>query len=229
MKKCLLVLVLCLICCISATAMAAGKLNVTQENFHKIDMYSAYGYLYAKVENVGDKPIKVNAGLLEIYDENGDPLTSTDYINAYVTYLEPGAYTYVSAHEDVDAGLDAIDDYMFTVSGKSDNETKVITFPCETSYDVDDSNPYWKRNYMYATFTNTSDSPIYGLEVVVALLDAEGNILYVESESMYDSKALHAGSTMTVRIDVSSSFIEYYEANGLVPASVDAIAYAELN
>lgn len=229
MKKCLVVLMVCLICCLSATALAAGKLSVTQENFHKIDMFSAYGYLYAKVENVGDKPIKVNAGLLEIYDENGDPLTSTDYVNTYVSYLDPGTYTYVSAYADVDAGLDAIDDYMFTVSGKSEKDNAVLTLQCETSYEEDTSNPYWKQNYMYVTFTNTTDQPIYGLEVVAALLDADGNILYVEGDSLYGNRALHAGSTMTIRMDVSSSFLDYYEANGLIPASVDAIVYAKTN
>ena len=227
MKKYLLALVVLMLCCASVTAMAAGKLNVAQENFHKIDMYSPYGYLYAKVENVGDKPIKVNAGLLEIYDENGDPLTSTDYINAYVTYLQPGAYTYVRAYDEVEQGLDAVDDYMFTVSGKSDKDTEVIVFPCEAYYEVDTSNPYWTKNNMYATFTNTSDKPLYNIEVVAALLDAEGNILYVESDTMYNN-ALHAGSTVTVRFDVSSSFIEYYEANGFVPVSVDALAYAKV-
>ena len=151
MKKYLLAALVFVLCFASVTAVAAGKLNVAQENFHKIDMYSPYGYLYAKVENVGDKPIKVNAGLLEIYDENGDPLTSTDYINAYVTYLQPGAYTYVRAYDEVEQGLDAVDDYMFTVSGKSDKDTEVIVFPCEAYYEVDTSNPYWTKNNMYAT------------------------------------------------------------------------------
>lgn len=227
MKKNLMALVVCVLCCVSVTAMAAGKLSVTQENFHKIDMYTPYGYLYAKVENVGDKPIKVNAGLLEIYDENGDPLTSTDYIDAHVTYLEPGTYTYVSAQEDVEAGLDMVDDYMFTVSGKSDNETQILTVPCEAKYGVDDTNPYWSEYYMYATFTNPTDNPIYNFKVVAALLDAEGNILYVDGDSLYN-QALHGGSSITVRMDVSSSFIEYYEANGFAPATVDAIAYAEI-
>ena len=227
MKKYLVALLMCVFCCVAMTGMAAGKLSVTQENFHAIDMYSAYGYLYAKVENVGDKPIKVNAGLLEIYDANGDPLTSTDYVNAYVEYLQPGEYTYVSAYEDVDAGVDAIDDYMFTVSGKSDNETQILTIPCEAKYEVDDSNKYWTNYYMYATYTNPTDKPLYNLEVVAALLDAEGNILYVEGNNMYNT-ALHPGSTVTVRMDISSGFIEYYEAKGFVPTSVDAIAYVEV-
>ena len=52
----------------SMPVLAAGKLSVEQENFHVIQSYSVYGYTYAKVANVGDKPIKINTGLLEIFD-----------------------------------------------------------------------------------------------------------------------------------------------------------------
>ena len=74
MKK-LLAFVLCLG---ATSAFAAGKLSVTQENFHHITGFWNYGYAYAKVENVGDKPIKVNAGVLEMYDENGEVIADPD-------------------------------------------------------------------------------------------------------------------------------------------------------
>ena len=45
-------------------AMAAGKLSTTKENFWVINSYWTYAYAYAKVENVGNKPISVNAGVL---------------------------------------------------------------------------------------------------------------------------------------------------------------------
>ena len=63
----------------NSIAFCAGKLSVAQENFHVVSYWGTYGYAFAKVENIGDKPIKVNAGVLEIFDENGDALTSSDY------------------------------------------------------------------------------------------------------------------------------------------------------
>ena len=63
----------------------------------------------------------------------------------------------------------------------------------------------------------------------MVLLDDDDNILYMESESMYDSKGLTPGSSMVIRIDVSSSFTEYYEAHGYTPTKVDAIAYVNLD
>ena len=69
---------------------------------------------------------------------------------------------------------------------------------------------------------------VHGIKVVLALLDAEGNILDIEDEYMYDNKALTPGSSMIIRKDISSSYMEYYAANGIVPASVDAIAYVNV-
>ena len=89
MKKFVVLVLALLLCMSSVSAFAAGKLSVVQENYYTIEGYSTYGYGYAKVQNIGDKPIKVNAGLLEIFDENGDPITSTDYMHKYAEYLEP--------------------------------------------------------------------------------------------------------------------------------------------
>ncbi len=76
-----------------SSAFAAGKLQIQQENFCVISIYRLYGYVYAKVANVGDKPIAVNTALLEIYNADGDALTSTDYCYTSAKYLQPNEYT----------------------------------------------------------------------------------------------------------------------------------------
>ena len=228
MKKGLALLLALVIVLAAVPAFAAGKLTVTQENFHVIDSYGLYGYAYAKVENTGDKPVEFSAGLLEIYNADGDTLTSTDYIHAYAEYLQPGEYTYVSAYDDIDTTDNAADvsDYMLTITGKSSNDASTHRFPCETSYEKDvQVRTYSTSDCMYATFTNDTDQPVYSIEVVLALLDAEGNILYMEDTSFYSDVAVMPGSSICVRKEVSDSFKEYMEKNNLVPASVDAIAY----
>ena len=229
MKKILiLMLVLSIILC-SVPAFAAGKLSVEQENFYVIQSYSVYGYAYAKLVNVGDKPIKVNTGLLEIFNADGDALTSTDYYSDYAEYLQPGEYTYICLYDEIeDVEPSSVDDYMLTVTGKANSDYVTYRFPCTTSYEPDVQKGYSTYNYMYATFTNDTDEPVYGIEIVLALLDAEGNILYMDDAGMYNDKAVMPGSSITVRADVSSSFIEYFEKNGLTPASVDAIAYVDI-
>lgn len=219
------VLALALMLC-SLSAFAAGKINVDKENFHVVPGYWAYAYAYAKVSNVGDKPVKINTGLLEVFDANGDTLASNDYYSGYAEYLAPGEYTYVEIYEDVDEfGADAVADYMLTLTGVNDDYYTAHRFPCTATFAEDVEDGYWTYDYMYATFTNDLDVPVYDISIVLALLDAEGNILYIDDAYMYTDKAVMPGSSIEVRKGIDSSFEEYFAANGIVPASADAIAY----
>lgn len=211
-------------------AQAAGKLDIVQDNFYVVHSYKDYGYCYAKVTNKGDKPIKVNAGLLEVYDENGDAITSKDYITAWAEYLQPGEYTYARSSVEIEGIQDGVkvDDYSFTLSGKSDNTTKTLRLPCETEMVLNDQYAFMTRDWMYVTFTNNTDQPLANITVVAALLDADGNILYVDEDCLYGNRFLLPGSGMTIRIEVSSAFRKYYNEHNMVPTQVDAIVYSNI-
>lgn len=173
---------------------------------------------------MGDRPIKVNAGVFEVYDANGDVLTSTDYINAYAAYLQPGEYTYVKLSVEIEEGQTP-DDQMLTLTGKSDSSTSALHLPVETKLELGVQSGWWTYNYMYATVTNNTDDIVYNVAVVLALLDAEGNILYIDNHSLYTTLGINPGSTVTIREDISSAFMDYFEANDYAPAKVDALAY----
>ena len=221
-------LVLCvLLLSVSAVTYAAGKLAVVQENFHVVSGYWTYAYAYAKVSNEGDKPIKINAGVLEIYDEAGDVLTSSDYLYAHAEYLEPGEYTYVKMQSEIETGTAT--DYALTLTGKTDNSKRTQRLPVETDLQLNVQDGWWTYNYMYATVTNDTDKPIYDITVVLALLDADGNILDIEDDSLYGDRALAPGSSIIIRKDIPSSFMDYYKEKGFVPTAVDAIAYVNVD
>ena len=223
MKKYIMLLICIFLLSVTTYTLAAGKISVDQENFHVVSGYWTYGYAYAKVSNVGDKPVTVNAGVLEIYDEEGDALTSTDYLSANAKYLAPGEYTYVEMHSEIKEGT--ADDYMMTLTGKADNSKYTLRLPVETSLELNVTSGWWTYNYMYATITNNTDAPLFGIEVVLALLDAEGNILYLDDDSLYSSRALMPGSSILIRLDIPSNQMDYFAEKNLVPVSVDAIAY----
>lgn len=227
MKKFVALLLALILCFTCVSAMAAGKLSVVQENVRFIQSYSNYFYAYAKVENVGDKPIKVNAGVMEVFNADGEAITSSDWINANARYLQPGEYTYVSVYENIDDGLTP-DDYALTITGKADNNYVNQRFDAQTKLELNVDMGWTTRNYMYATVTNTTDDVLYDLNIVLVLLDAEGNILYMDTDSLFSERGLTPGSSMVFRKDISSSFMEYFQKNNLVPASVDAIAYVEV-
>lgn len=227
MKKIVAILLCVLLLSVSTTTHAAGKLSVEQENFIVVNGYSNYGYAFAKVSNGGDKPIKINAGVLEIYNEAGDVLTSSDYLSAYAEYLEPGEYTYVKMYSKIETGTAS--DYTLTLTGKTDNSKRTMRLPAETDLQLDVKDGWRTRSYMYATVTNNTEEPVYGIKVALVLLDADGNILDIEDESLYNDKALTPGSSMIIREEILSSYLDYYKAKGIVPASVDAIAYVNVD
>lgn len=208
-------------------AFCAGKLSVTQEIFHVISSYGTYGYGYAKVENIGDKPIKANAAVLEVYNSNGDPITSTDWMYSYASTLQAGEYTYVQLSAKIEDTTIIASDYSLTLTGKSNNSSTIKRLPCTTELKLNVTSGWWTYNYMYAYVTNNTSEPVFGIKIVFAHLDAEGNILYVDSDDLYSDRALTPGSTMIFRQDISSSFMEYFKTNGFEPFRVDAIAYVE--
>lgn len=227
MKRIISVLLCLCLLSVGIPTHAAGKLFVEQENFMVLSDYWTYGFAFVKISNAGDRAIKVNAGVLEIYDEAGGVLTSTDYLSAYAACLEPGEYTYVKMLCEIESGTAS--DYMLTVTGKTDASMRTLRLPVETDLQLDVKTEWWTYNYMYATITNDTDEPLYDISVVMALLDAEGNILDIEDDSLYSERALMLGSSIIIRKEISSSFLDYYKEHGLVPASVDAIAYVNIN
>ena len=212
---------------ISSYATAAGKLSTTQENFWVISGWSTYAYAYAKVENVGNKPIKVNAGVLEVYDENGDVITSSDYIDAHAKYLQPNEYTYATIHSSVEIAEDVgkPDDYMLTITGKTEDSGTTMRLPVEGKLSLGEGSGWSKGDYVYATVTNNTEEIAYGISVVFALLDAEGNILYVGDDDIYSTRGLTPGSSLVFKMSISSSHMEYFDSKGIKPTSVDVIAY----
>lgn len=212
-------------------AFAAGKLEVTQENFFVTELGSIYGYCFARIENTGDKRAEYSAGLFEIYDANGDTLTSESYMSVLGDYLEPGEYGYVSVYESIDnaSTINDVDDYMLTVTGKSSSGTVTQRFACESEWLPDyQVNNYWTSDLMTATFTNTTDETIYDVDFALALLDDDGNILDIEYTTTYDI-GVAPGSSITVREEVSSYMMEAIEREGFTPTHVDAFAYVYID
>ena len=225
MKKWIAMVLILMLACCSIPALAAGKLTTTQENFWVIPSYWAdAAYAYAKLENSGDKPIDVNAGILEIYDEKGDVITSGNYLQVYPKTLQPGEYTYVSLAMEVQQAKDVgkPESHKLTVAGKTDDESSTLRLPVELKKAEGE---WWKEEYLYATVTNNTEETVYGIQTVFVLLDAEGNILYIDNDNQLVPYGLTPGSSVEIRREINQAFVSYFTAKELTPASVDVIAY----
>ncbi|MBR6524627.1 MAG: hypothetical protein IKT57_01500 [Clostridia bacterium] len=228
MKKFVAFLLALVMCLGSVSALAGGNVTIQQLNFRVIDdlWHTIYGY--AKVVNDGDAAIYLDNGLMQVWDAEGGMIISEDYMDAYAACLQPGEYTYIKLECDLEEGMADPATAEITLGGEADYYTTNLRLPVETKLELGVSDGWWDYNYMYATVTNNTEETLYDIQVVLVLLDAAGNILYMADESLYDEIGVAPGSTIVIREDIYTSFMEYFESNGIVPASVDAIAYVDV-
>ena len=227
MKK--LLVLFALFCLVFSGACAAGKIQVDMENFYLIQAYSNYGCAFAKVTNTGDRMVKINAALLEVYNADGEALSSEDYFQSSAQYLEPGEMAYVRMRADIQQDdMEAVDDYMLTITGKSEKDTKNLRLPCTDMQYEHIEERYFERDYLCATVTNNTDQIVYGIDTDLVALDSEGKILYIDDESTFSDVGLMPGSSLRVRVEVPSAFMDYYKASNISIAAVDAVAAIEV-
>ena len=207
-------------------ALAAGKIVVSNERTFITDEGNGQFYVYARLDNKGNKPIQVNAALLEVYDEDGDNIAYTSTYSTWAKSMEPGEYTYIKMVIKLDEGMsEKVDDYALSVTGKSVNDRKTVRLPSTCEYEAGVQEGEKTTNYMYCTLTNTTDKPLSEFFVCFALLDEEDNILYIGSYNQNSNIAVMPGSAIQIRVPVEAAFAAYMEKEGLAPAKADTIVY----
>ena len=91
MKRFFALVLALVVCLFSVTALAEGKLTVTEKNLIEFEG-SSNAYFFAKVENTGDAAIGVGAGKLVGFSSDDDVLVSESYVTANPSsvILQPG-------------------------------------------------------------------------------------------------------------------------------------------
>lgn len=206
------------VCLFSVTALAEGKLTVTEKNLIEFEG-SSNAYFFAKVENTGDAAIGVGAGKLVGFSSDDDVLVSESYVTANPSsvILQPGESLYVS-DSIWESVLETADIADFKFSMDTEDYASEVTFvPCEATLEMKDE----YDSYVYVTLTNNTDAIQYGPYVTVALHDQEGNLVYVRGQYA-DSLGVHPGSTVTIRVYIDSDFIRYFQTNNIEISTADA-------
>ena len=202
-------------------------LTVTQENFHVYGTKTIYCYLYARVDNNTDVPLKLDTGAMNAYDADGNVVGSSTSMWRYAEYLQPGEHTYVYFNPRIE-GVETPDQvvkYDLEINSREDSRKTTFCLPEVTVFEDDVAEGSWSNDYITSTVTNDADQNVFDLTIVRALLDDKGNIMYIDSDNMYSYKALTPGSSIIVRRPMNTSFRDYLDEKGYKAASVDCIAY----
>lgn len=213
---------LLVVLCFTTTAFAEGKLRATEKTFI---VYNGEGYFFAKVENVGDAAVSTGYGDLVAFDEDDEIIFSTSYVSTSPSgvILEPGESLYLEESVWENALKETpVADYKFSLPVASDGRT-ITRFPSEASFELTDEE-YSYDNYIYVTFTNSSEEPVDDFYVSAALYDADGNLIYVGTSEI-SNIAVHPNSTVTAKLYIDSSVVSYYKENDIAPASANAVVF----
>lgn len=219
-------LILCLTLSCTA-AFAAGKLTVQQETYVPMPFLDSFaGYVFAEVENTGDKNIEFGSGIYEILNADGDPVESDDVYSCYPEILAPGEFGYVYLYETVDDAekIEDVSDYTLTLSGKSTKEDVTPRLTAEATYG-EVENGWGGTDYaVIITLKNDTDATLYDVAGSYGLYDADGKLLYASAITTYNV-GLPAGQTMELKETISSDFVELWDKNGTAPATVKTIGF----
>ena len=208
------------------TAADTAEVTVVKENFKIIKSYSGYSGVYtAKLRNDTDKPFFITGGTMQLTDKDGNLAGEAKYLYPSGSkYLEPGEITFVGMKADLADKIEV--DVAANIQVKTDSYQK-------TDYAVAVENPAYVKgageydsDTLRVTVVNNSDEFLAGIEAVLVLEDAEGNLLDMETESLYRYE-LGPHSSLTLVSAVDSKVRDYLVENGIEPASVEAFAWVE--
>lgn len=218
-----LLLVLCL--AMGNTALADGKLKVTDKTLIVYDGDDS-GYFFARIENTGDAPIAVGYGNLVTFDDEDEIVFSDGLITVCPNYvmLDPGEFVFAceflweSALKEKE-----VVDFKFSADKRtSGDEVTIISAGIE--YDLKGADTY--DNHIYVTITNDSDEMLEAPYTVAVLYDEEGHIAYVDAESL-SALRIHPHSTVTIVLSVDNDMMVYYSKHGIKVAEAAAFVYIE--
>lgn len=179
------------------------------------------------MQNTGDAAGYADyKGNIVLFDAEGNIILTENYVHTKPSdvYLEPGEYAYV-CESIYDDALDTAEvaDCQFSIKAVDDGEEyEKLASEAKIHFEPDEEDD----NYVDVTFTNTTDEILYDYEIVAALYDQNGGLLFINTE-MVSGIGVHPGSTITVRLYIYEDILMYFCREGLTPTTVDALVYCE--
>lgn len=214
-------------------ALALQEATVTQENCYALPE-ARRCYYFARIDNTGNEPIKLDTLQLELLDADGEVIESSDEVIASPNTLNPGEYAYIRLTLYTSNVLSAVADCLLTfeVSEPSKYLRDVVRLDSQASFDPDDTHSEYRVGRAVVTAVdssnhtfNRSNDTLSSIVAVCAMLDEAGNILYVGTTSSYgmDIGELRAGDELKLEVPVDTELMAI-----IVPERIDSIVYSEV-
>ena len=202
--------------------------TIVKGTFKVVESYSGFRGVYiARIQNNTSVPLFIRTGSLKVMDASGNQAGEATYLSSCGSrYLEPGEISFISMTADLAENGNYT--YEATIESRTD-----AYFSTDRTVKLDTpefrkAEGEYGRDTMRVTVINDSEEPLPNIEVVFVLEDADGNLLDLNTESLFRHE-LGANSTITLVTSVDSKVMEFCAANGIEPTTVEAYGWVENN
>jgi hypothetical protein len=185
------------------------------------------GEIYAELKNTGDKPVIFNGGMMELFDQEGTSIESSNIYSCYPPILGAGEVGYIFCTQSVKEAEEKsyIDDYMLTITSKGENKEVIKYLPSVGEYG-ERQRSFSTELRISSTIHNDTDATLEKVTVAIALYDSNDKLIYADYISPY-SIGIPSGQSILLFTTVDNRIVKLWEEDGISPARIVTIAYSE--
>lgn len=227
MKKTALILLVCMLAALCATAFADGLTVVERAEYVRKEFdTSSYGSIYAEVRNDSDKPISLSKVCdVRFYDTDGEMLEEYTDRYGFPSVLQPGETGYISEDVFLLAGARDVGKGELVLHPDPELPDMVSTrTPVTATLDLDALNAADDEDcYIFIELENTTDELLGEFSISTAMWNQHNKIMFAYSG--YVSALVPPGEKGIVRIELPFSLIEAWREKGDVPTYLESFRY----
>ena len=191
--------------------------KVRSSAFLTEDKYSRDANVMIELKNVSGKTLYPRSATIVALNAAGEVLEEETYSNCGPDMVEDGGSLFVwDRFYNMDTQLADIASFKVTI------ETETSSY---TEYQKIDAQGVVMDGIVYALVENTLDTDIYGIDAVVAIEDADGNLLDISEIGTGNAIGTFPGSTMILRANAR----DYANDTSLSEGNVTVYALHELD
>ncbi len=232
MKKFIIVLFLLILFCSNVSADDFPLSTVSDNLYFFNGNFACYNAL---VVNTGENDISPCQGELKLYNEFGTYMESLEINAVSPAFLQPGNHTYysncVESQYFSEENKPANYSFGFQDCGFQRSDTQYhILYSDDVSVKYDGWAILFSDSNVKASFTNPTDNFLSDYRFVIALYDANGNLIHVQEVVSFHEDVrfvIHPESMITALIPYYSYYYMDKEDETNVPVYADALLIYE--
>ena len=231
MKKTISMILALMLCMTGCAALAQGDLVVKEQTYTPVELFedSFYGYVFARLENIGEVDAYFDRGTLSILDEAGKAEAERAIFTCYPNVVKPGESAFLFAYQAVEGVKSAqeISNHALEILDSEALEAPPVMLSVTDAVYAQEADLFGEPVYkIYVTAKNETDKALFTPSVAFGLYDQNGTLIYVDAMTLFDM-GVPAGQSFIMTFSIDDAFKAAWDAYGIAPQRVEALAMVQ--